>query len=154
MRPRPKNMISTGIVAVTAAAAAMVPGLLAAPAQAAGDWTPGGIRAAHSRTAYSEHGEGRAWLKIYWNGYKVAIKGTTKSTNDATYTYMDIRYQVKVNGKWVWRTRSKLAKVTPARKTGHLKLHRSTRPVRYVQMRVCAQGLPGSGLKWKCMGWS
>jgi hypothetical protein len=132
----------------------LITGLAVAPAAAAGDWVKGGIKAKHSRTATSKHAEGRASMKIYWNGTKVAIKGTVKNTSTDTYAYMQIRYQVYTGKKWRWHSKSNLAKVTPARGTGHLSIHRSTHPTRYVQMRICAQGLPGSGLGGKCQSWS
>lgn len=141
-------------VLVVTATLAVTSGLATVPAAAADDWAKGGIKAKHSRTAYSKQQEGRAWLYIYWNGTKVAIKGTVKNTSTDTYAFMQIRYQVYTGGKWRWHSRSNIGKVTPARGTGHLSLHRAIHPTRYVQMRVCAQGLPGSGLGGKCMDWA
>ncbi|MBO2461303.1 hypothetical protein [Actinomadura violacea] len=139
---------------VIATTAAVASGLAVSSASASDDWVKGGIKSAHSRTAYSKQSEGRAWLHIYWNGTKVAVKGTVKNTSTDTYAYMQIRYQVYTSGKWRWHSKSNLGKVTPARGTGYLSLHRATHKTRYVQMRVCAWGLPGSGLGGKCMDWA
>ncbi|MFI0410274.1 hypothetical protein [Actinomadura sp. 3N508] len=141
-------------VLTVAATLTLITGLTASPAAAAGDWVKGGIKAKHSRTANSRHAEGRASMKIYWNGTKVAVKGTVKNTSTDTYAYMQIRYQVYIGKKWRWHSRSNLGKVTPARGTGRLSIHRATHPTRSVQMRICATGLPGSGLGTKCMNWA
>ncbi|NED54828.1 hypothetical protein G3I24_28535, partial [Micromonospora aurantiaca] len=91
-------------VLVVTATLAVTSGLATVPAAAADDWAKGGIKSKHSRTAYSKQQEGRAWLYIYWNGTKVAIKGTVKNTSTDTYAFMQIRYQVYTGGKWRWHS--------------------------------------------------